>query len=346
MKFLYFIYCIVKTDINKFLHFLNYSSKFYNIGRIRLVADIIYCIIKFDTLPLDYFYYKFFEMPHSDRKKYTSRLLMYKFQKKFNKNEDRLIFRDKQQFIRIFKDYVKHKTWNLDEPENLDDFLSWIRLNLPVKIVLKDPSGQAGRAVQVIDLMYNNAQAFVESIPLHEFLKVRVVDGYSLGEAYIQQHNLFMQLYPGCLNTVRITSFLHTDGTVELLYAIIRIGFDKAVDNFDAGGISALIDINEGKVIKNGLFKHPFKSRSMDVHPITGFNILGLKIPFWNEILSLVESAARIVPTVRTVGWDVVITDNGPALLEGNDNWDKTHWECCENKGMKDKILSLYNIKD
>ena len=56
----------------------------------------------------------------------------------------------------------------------------------------------------------------------------------------------------------------------------------------------------------------------------------------------MVKSAAMVVPSVRTVGWDVVVMDDGPALLEGNDNWDKTHWECCEKKGMKEKILELY----
>jgi hypothetical protein len=174
-------------------------------------------------------------------------------------------------------------------------------------------------------------------------LSSKIEEGYSLAEAYVQQHNILMNLFPDALNTIRITTFLHSNGRVEFLYAIIRIGFDKPVDNFDAGGVSALIDLDTGVVIGKGVFKDPFKSRNLENHPVTNFPILGLQVPYWQDILKIIKSAAMIVPTVRTVGWDVIITDNGPALLEGNDNWDKTHWECCENKGMQERVLALYN---
>ena len=38
----------------------------------------------------------------------------------------------------------------------------------------------------------------------------------------------------------------------------------------------------------------------------------------WREILDLLQEAARVVPSVRYVGWDVAVTPDGPLLVEGN----------------------------
>lgn len=343
MKLLYFFYCILKTEKNKFISFLSQSAIHYKRKQTSILFDVLICIFKYATMPLDYFYYKFIEMQAFERSKYASRLLMYKFQKKFNKKKDREVFKNKNIFYIKFKSFVFHKNWNISQKDSFNDFLKWISETKPGKIVLKDPFGQVGKAVLVFDVDYSTNSPLVTDIPINKMISQKNDDGYSLAEAYVQQHNVLMRLFPDALNTIRITTFLHSHGYIEFLYAIIRIGFDKQVDNFDAGGISALIDLDTGMVIGKGVFKDPFKSRNLETHPVTNFPITGLQIPYWQDILKMIKSAAMVVPSVRTVGWDVIITVNGPALLEGNDNWDKTIWECCENKGMKQKILALYN---
>ena len=343
MKLLYFLYCILNTDRNKFFSLLSQSAEYYKKKKTGIFFDILFCIFKYETMPLDYFYYKFIEMPASLRNNYTSRLLMYRFQKKFNKQNDRNIFKNKNLFNTTFKSFISQKTWNLSQTTSLNNFLKWVSETKPSKIVLKDPWAQAGKAVLVLDVKCFHNNLFIDSIPLSKKLSEKSDDSYTLAEEYVLQHNILMKLFPDAVNTIRITTFLHSTNCVEFLYAIIRIGFDKPVDNFDAGGISALIDLTTGMVIGKGVFKDPFKGRNLESHPTTNSQIYGLKIPYWQKILKMVKSAAMTVPSVRTVGWDVIITENGPALLEGNDNWDKTHWECCENRGMKDKILALYN---
>ena len=37
--------------------------------------------------------------------------------------------------------------------------------------------------------------------------------------------------------------------------------------------------------------------------------------------MDLARRAARIVPAIRSVGWDVAVTSAGAILVEGNDNW-------------------------
>jgi len=147
-----------------------------------------------------------------------------------------------------------------------------------------------------------------------------------------------MSINDKCFNTVRIITVVDRTGKVEIVSSILRTGFDKQVDNFDAGGISALIEKATGIVMKPGRIKDPFTEDRFPTHPLFGGRLLSTAIPFWKDVIDLVEKAAKVVPEVRTIGWDVVITKDGPDLLEGNDNWDKTHWELCEEKGFRTRV--------
>ena len=48
----------------------------------------------------------------------------------------------------------------------------------------------------------------------------------------------------------------------------------------------------------------------------------GFRIPYWNEVRELVKNVHAKLPDIRSIGWDVAITPNGPVLIEGNDNWE------------------------
>ena len=37
----------------------------------------------------------------------------------------------------------------------------------------------------------------------------------------------------------------------------------------------------------------------------------------WDKVIKMVESACYVIPEVRTVGWDVAITDDDVLLVEG-----------------------------
>ena len=55
-----------------------------------------------------------------------------------------------------------------------------------------------------------------------------------------------------------------------------------------------------------------------DRHPATGFDFANAHIPHVDKAIELVKSAARLIPEVRYVGWDVAITVDGAAIIEGN----------------------------
>lgn len=92
------------------------------------------------------------------------------------------------------------------------------------------------------------------------------------------------------------------------------------VDNFHFSGIGANINIETGIIDTIGYDAH---NNTYIVHPITGKQIIGAQIPYWEECKTFVERAARHIPSVRYIGWDIVIQSGGHFLLiEGNDNAD------------------------
>lgn len=76
-------------------------------------------------------------------------------------------------------------------------------------------------------------------------------------------------------------------------------------------------------------------------HPVTKTQIVGFKIPYWEEIIKMVTEAAWIVPQVRTVGWDIAVTKSGPLIIEGNDNWNKNVFQIPYDEGRQ-YVLDRY----
>ena len=53
-------------------------------------------------------------------------------------------------------------------------------------------------------------------------------------------------------------------------------------------------------------------------HPITKEKILGFQVPMFKEAVEFIKEASAVVPEIAYAGWDVAITPNGPAIIEGN----------------------------
>ena len=47
-----------------------------------------------------------------------------------------------------------------------------------------------------------------------------------------------------------------------------------------------------------------------------------MTVPIWQATIELCRRAARLFPGVRSIGWDLVVSPDGPVLLEANENWD------------------------
>lgn len=129
----------------------------------------------------------------------------------------------------------------------------------------------------------------------------------------------------------------------------MRIGAkDSSVDNISQGGTVACIDLYTGKIKGKFYSKKSSKSKSS----IEGYDAIEYQIPYWNQLLDMIRKAARVVPQIAYVAWDVAITQNGPVIVKGNESFGsvilQTHLDK-NQEGLKPRLetilkdLKLYN---
>ena len=146
------------------------------------------------------------------------------------------------------------------------------------------------------------------------FLNTLRAQGAGLLEELLVQHPEMSRLCPTSVNTVRIATLLG-DKREGVVYAFLRIGNGKVMDNVDQGGMAARVDLATGKLLTVAADK---AGNVYDKHPMTGTPIVGFTIPYFKEAMDMCLQAMHKVPQVRFVAWDVAITADGPRFIEGN----------------------------
>lgn len=140
----------------------------------------------------------------------------------------------------------------------------------------------------------------------------------------VDNHPDIADLGPSALCTVRIVTFVDpASRQPHAVWALFKVPGETAiVDNFDAGGLAAPVDLPTGVV---GLAVRKGESLShvdLDRLPGSGRPITGRTLPLWNELIALSLQAHAHFRQFPSVGWDVALSPAGPVLLEGNYNWD------------------------
>ena len=68
---------------------------------------------------------------------------------------------------------------------------------------------------------------------------------------------------------------------------------------------------------------------------MTETKIVGFQVPYWDECLCLAREAACHDLSNRSIGWDIVVTEDGPGLIEGNHDWCKLVWQLPVKTGLR-----------
>lgn len=315
----------MKWDLLK--KFLVYTSKITGKSKSQLFLGSIKDVYKYNISILEYFQFGFYNKTESERQKWAGTGTMYEFQKIANPPNERIILDDKRLFYTNYKEFFKHHLYTLEELEADSTLLGQV-YSSSEKFVIKEASGKAGVGVEIIE---TKALKISEVIP---FMKKH---GFGILETFIKQHSIINELSPSGVNTIRIFTQIRKDGTYEILGCRMRISVNSPVDNMAAGNLAAPVDETTGIVNGPGVYSDITKSPEF-IHPITGVSIIGFQIPFWKEILEMTKKASLKHPQNRSIGWDIVVTDDGPGFIEGNHDWCKLVWQLPVNKGLKHKL--------
>lgn len=145
----------------------------------------------------------------------------------------------------------------------------------------------------------------------------------------LKQHDTMNALNPHSVNTVRIVTVMK-DGEPYVLTSVLRVGTMTSgnVDNWAAGGLS--VGCSENGFLKEYGFYKPMYGTKTDVHPDTGIAFSEFQIPMYDQVVELVLRAHRQLYLMHSIGWDIALTEQGPVIIEGNDNWEISLMQACD----------------
>lgn len=308
--------------------FLSHTSKVTKRSKKSLMLESIKDVFRYNISILEYFQFRFYDKKGLDKKSWAGTGFIYEYQLIMNPVDKRIILDDKAQFYKNYNKYFVHKIGVVEELKTQPDLVKKILSNKANKLVFKQSDGKCGDGVEVIDASKFNKDSLVSFM---------VKENFDLVEEFIIQHPRLNELSSSAVNTVRIFTQLNNANEVVLLGSRLRISVNSPVDNMAAGNLAAPIDEATGKIIGAAVYSDITKVEET-VHPVTGVEIVGFQVPFWEEILIMVKDAALMYPENRSIGWDIVVTEHGPGFIEGNHDWCKLLWQLPVKQGLKSKI--------
>lgn len=124
----------------------------------------------------------------------------------------------------------------------------------------------------------------------------------------------------GFLVTLRVVTERLGGGPPYLLAACCRMpSGDGRVANLSGSPVLAAIDLATGRLAQA---ERPLPGGGLlERHPDSGQRIAGVVLPFWDEVCQLALQAHEVFGSFPTVGWDIVLSPEGPLLLEFNTRW-------------------------
>ncbi|MGO4928671.1 sugar-transfer associated ATP-grasp domain-containing protein [Fundicoccus sp. Sow4_F4] len=208
--------------------------------------------------------------------------------------------------------------------QDSEGLLTYLTTHPNVKLVIKPIDGAEGRGVSVVywadGQIHRNSQNMTPPMFL-DYLDN--LDDYFISE-FIQQGEFAQALFPETLNTIRMLTMIDPFTQKAFIAAsVFRVGTSLSMptDNFRRRGLSLSIAFDTGQLGKAAVIPHQGVINWYEKHPDTGMQLTGQSVPHWPEIKTKMLSVANHVyemKQIKYVGWDVVVTNSGICLLEGN----------------------------
>jgi hypothetical protein len=211
-----------------------------------------------------------------------------------------------------------------------DDWEKFINNVLPSEFIVKPANGAFG--VGVMCFLRTRDKEFINVATGKPNTAKDIYDTmllYSADNAFVIQERLInhpeLIRLSGTeyLQTLRVLTFVDRNGQCRILRAILRtIVGHNIIDNHDhgrTGNLLAEVSLDRGTL--KPAVKMTFNVSGIKTvfsHPKTGVSFEEFHVPLWDDVCMLVKEASLKFLPLRTIGWDIAVTPQGPYIVEGN----------------------------
>ena len=293
-------------------------------NRVFTFFDMINCALRYGAGYHDYLIFAFWDMNHKQRDTYLTRVRNKRLNTLLHDDRYTDIFDKKNQFDKRFAEYIGRDFRDLAAL----DFDAFAEFMADKDVIFAKPNtGESGKGIErLVKERFENLEQMYAYVtdPAHRFGVI---------EEQLTQHPDLSAVYPHSINSYRICTLVVGE-EVHCVYAVAKFGnAGKFVDNMENDGLCCPIDQQTGRIAGCA---HTSALINYDVHPYSGVKLMDYQLPFVKEAVELSKKAAMVVPEIRYIGWDVCITPNGPAIIEGNTYPGYDFWQLPEH--TPDKI--------
>ena len=196
-----------------------------------------------------------------------------------------------------------------------------------------------GKPCVIKDVNESNGNSIRFISSLDDFDIEEVLDESSdkklLVSEWARQHDYAKNIFPQGSNSLRFLVY-SPEGESSRVTACVQKWATRhsgVADNWNRGGLTT--SVVNGMMLEtmedftkidqrggNGSTREPMYPtipHRFSYHPESGSKIMGIKIPFWKEAVQMVLDCSEVLrKELPYIGWDVIITNDGPKIIEGN----------------------------
>lgn len=275
----------------------------YGGSTLRWKIDMMWCLLRYGARPIDYARFEFHKKSARERDRYLTIYRYFRMQKYFGAGMRGIS--GKIEEYTTFAQFIRRKWMEINantSPRQIEEFIAKYGV-----VIAKPVRGEQGKGVLKIE--------GIESLEYKELLEQLRNTPFVLEELIVNSPEIFA-INPSSLNTIRAYTLVKKDGRTEILAIMLRVGkAGSHVDNRGSGGVGYNFDVETGICVDYGRDK---KNNPYIYHPGSNVQMIGYKLPRFDELKKLIVEMSQSVPSARFVGWDIAITPEGFDLVEMN----------------------------
>lgn len=191
-------------------------------------------------------------------------------------------------------------------------------------VIIKPSNGRQGRGVISLKVkegsLYISEQKTQQS-DLHQLISS--LNNYQI-ESLVKQAAYASTIYSSVTNSMRVVTMRDPDQDDKpfIAFAVHKFGTKQSapVDNWAKGGLCALVDLETGELGPSAGYPDYTGGELtwFDQHPETRSQITGVFVPGWSALKEQLLEMLKALKFLLYIGWDIVITLQGPCIIEGN----------------------------